>query len=60
MTPTGVHSRRTLARQVVPAVDAALQNEQLTRQRVTALEQWAQTFMSRTWWERWRWLVLGR
>lgn len=41
-------SRRTLARKIAPNVDAALHNEQVTRQRVTdaearltALETWA-------------------
>lgn len=31
-------SRRTLARQIAPNVDAALHNEQVTRQRVTDAE----------------------
>lgn len=60
-------SRRTLARKIAPNVDAALHNEQVTRQRVTdvearleALEAWAQTFTHMDWQRRVRWILLGR
>ena len=60
-------SRRVMARKLAPAidatskaVDAALANEQVTRERVEALEQWATAFTHLTWRERLRWLVLGR
>ena len=60
-------SRRVMARKLAPAidatskaVDAALANEQVTRERVDALEAWATAFTHLTRWERLRWLVLGR
>ena len=60
-------SRRTLARKIAPNVDAALHNEQVTRQRVTdaearldALDTWAQTFTHMSWTRRLAWLVLGK
>lgn len=60
-------SRRTLARKIAPNLDAALHNEQVTRQRVTEaeerldkLEAWAQTFTHMPWTRRLAWLVLGR
>jgi len=60
-------SRRTLARKIAPNVDAALHNEQVTRQRVAdaearleALEAWAQTFTHMGWRRRLAWLMLGR
>ena len=45
---------------VAPAINAALENEQVTRGRVDDLESWAQAFSSRTLKERLRWLLLGR
>lgn len=66
-------SRRQLQRNLVPNVDAALQNEEVTRKRVTVLEQWGQATHERVetteaWavqfgqmscWRRLRWIITG-
>jgi len=60
---TTLLSRRVLARRIAPAVDAALQNEAVTRQRVEALESglsYLAAVLSRGFWGRLRWLILGR
>lgn len=49
--------------QVAPSVNAALQNEQVTRQRVERLEGWAavaEGILTRGFLGRLRWLVTGR
>ncbi len=52
-----------VARQAIhalaPSVNAALTNEQATRERVEVLERWAHSFSSMPWWKRLRWLFLG-
>lgn len=68
MTPPP--SRRKLAKVITPAVEAALANEEITRQRVDALEQWAtstgeavsalQSVATRDLWGRLAWLLRGR
>lgn len=47
-------------RNVRSAVRAAIDNEVITRQRVSALELWVIGWEKRTFWERVRWLVRGR
>lgn len=42
----GVRERRRKA--IAEGIDAALTNEQVTRQRVETLEQWAETFSQQT------------
>ena len=49
----------TVVSQHKQAAEAALTNEQVTRQRVDALEQWAAAFSGMTFWRRVRWLLLG-
>jgi hypothetical protein len=44
---------------VEPAINASLENERITRQRVDALETWAMKFSQATLWRRWRWLFTG-
>lgn len=60
---SGRQARKQLAHQA-PAVEAALTNEQVTRQRVDQLEAWAtvigQILGGRTIWGRLRWLLTGR
>lgn len=54
-----LHAFRTAAKQeadkLVPAIDSALKNEQITRQRVDRLE----AFLELGFWGRLRWLILG-
>lgn len=48
------------ASQAKKVADAALRNEEITRERVGELEKWAQSFSGMNFVERLRWLVLGR
>lgn len=51
------------AKQMAPAVTAALTNEELTRKRVDALEGWAKdvdALFQRSLFGRLKWLLLGR
>lgn len=41
-------------------LEAAITNEQTTRQRVDDLEQWAMAFTRLTFWGRLKWLIRGR
>ncbi len=68
MTPPP--SRRKLSKVIAPAVEAALANEEITRQRVEALEAWAektgeavsalQSVATRDFRGRLTWLLRGR
>lgn len=62
----GSWQRDMTRRQIAEATEAALGNEQLTRQRVAVLERRSQedhavlAILSRGFWGRLKWLALGR
>lgn len=51
--------KHAAAEELVKFVKAALQNEQVTRSRVDAIEQWKTGLTNRSLWGRLRWLVTG-
>lgn len=52
-------AKRQAMDEVAPAINATMGNEKKTRDRVEALEQWAQSFSGLSFVGRLRWLVLG-
>ena len=54
---------KALQDSIVPAVQALAKNEQITRTRIETHERRLdalEAFEMRTWWERLRWLAVGR
>jgi len=47
-------------RAVAPAVNAAISNEQITRERVDRIEAWLRLFTGMGFWRRMKWICTGK